>query len=377
MAKNTIAFISTYEHHSRDSVESMVRSAFPEYRLEDFPLSRICEQDRIWMPAKVLAVATDFGVGALLRPSLLRSRYFQTKYLFRRVREAMRRVIDPARHVFSFQTQSMYDTSVPGVPHFVYTDHTHLSNLTSPYFDRSMLRSAAWVALERTIYENAARVFTRSSDVTADLQNRYGIDPEKVACVRCGSNVDVAENFAPDNAGYANRHILFVGQDWERKGGDDLVAAFRRVLSVYPDAQLTIIGARPVLDLPNCNVLGKVPLAELTHWYAKASVFCLPTRLEPFGVAFLEAMHHRLPIVATAVGAVPDMVLEGVNGHLVAPGDPAKLAEALIGLLGDPARCRQLGEAGYRRASQDYTWDSVGRRIRSHVLSVMDARLDP
>jgi len=97
-------------------------------------------------------------------------------------------------------------------------------------------------------------------------------------------------------------------------------------------------------------------------------VFCLPTRLEPFGIAYLEAMMHRLPVVATRVGAVPDMVLEGQTGRLVEPGDAAALAAALIDVLGDPATARRYGEAGFVRATETYTWQRVGQRIRALVL---------
>jgi glycosyltransferase involved in cell wall biosynthesis len=97
----------------------------------------------------------------------------------------------------------------------------------------------------------------------------------------------------------------------------------------------------------------------------------VPTRLEPFGIAFLEAMLHRLPVVATTEGALPDMVNDGVTGRLVPPGGVEQLAEALIELLGDPARCRQLGEAGHRLARERYTWPAVGARLRAEILPLI------
>jgi glycosyltransferase involved in cell wall biosynthesis len=296
--------------------------------------------------------------------------YFRTTYLFRRIREAIRSVIDPARHVFSFQTQSLYDTSVPGVPHFIYTDHTHLSNLESVFFDPRRLRSPQWIALERTIYEHAALVFTRSHNVSADLYRHYGVPPEKVVCVYAGANVNVAA--ARPGDGYSGQRILFVGNDWERKGGPDLAAAFKEVLRVLPNAHLTLVGATPALELPNCTVLGPLPAAEVSAQFSRASVFCLPTRLEPFGIVVLEAMHHRLPVVATAEGALPEMVRDGVTGRIVRPGDVGQLASALIELLRDPSRCRQFGEAGYELARHRYTWPAVGARLRAEILGFLD-----
>ena len=368
MPKDTIAFISTYAHPSRDSVESTLREAFPEYRLQNIVLNDVVKAHPGWLVPNAGYGAVEFGAKILNRRSTLRDAYFRTTYLFRKIRDAMRGVIDPARHVFSFQTQSLYDTCVPGVPHYLYTDHTHLSNLESLYFDRRLLRSPRWLALERTIYENAQRVFTRSHNVSADLVKHYGIPPDKIVCVYAGANVKVPADFAPANEGYGNRRILFVGSDWERKGGPVLIEAFRQVVRVLPDAHLTIVGAKPELNVPGCTVLGHVPLGELSALYARSSVFCMPTRLEPFGIAFLEAMLHRLPVVATTEGALPDMVQEGVTGRLVTPGDASQLAAALIDVLGDAERCRRLGEAGYALASERYTWKAVGRRMRAEIL---------
>jgi len=134
---------------------------------------------------------------------------------------------------------------------------------------------------------------------------------------------------------------------------------------------LTIAGANPRLDLKNCTVLGRLALSEVGRRFARASVYCLPTRIEPFGVSIVEAMMHRLPVVASTVGAIPDLVQEGVTGHMVAPGDVELLAEKLSGLLQEPERCRRYGEAGFQRAAAQYTWSAVGARIRAEVMSCL------
>ena len=93
--------------------------------------------------------------------------------------------------------------------------------------------------------------------------------------------------------------------------------------------------------------------------------------LEPFGVAILEAMLHRLPVVATTIGAMPDMNQEGVTGHMVAPGDSQQLARTLSSMLQDPERCRRYGEAGYTLAISRYTWPEVGARFRAEILKFL------
>jgi glycosyltransferase involved in cell wall biosynthesis len=367
-AKRRIALISTYSHLTRGSIEQMLKTAFSEFEVETLCIVDVVKRNRGWIAPNLWYVGKEYGRELARRQMTLREAYFRTTYTFVRLQEAMRRHIDPGNHLFSFQMQSLYNTSVPGVPHFIYTDHTHLSNLNYRDFDRSTLRSSEWLALERSIYESAAVVFTRSTDVAADLVRFYGIPAAKVECVYAGSNVDVEAHGMPNNGDYRNQRILFVGVDWQRKGGPELLQAFKSVLRSYPNAHLTIAGADIRVDVPNCTVLGNVTPDKLSRCYAEASIFCLPTRREPFGIAFVEAMMHRLPIVGTRVGAVPDMVEDGVNGYMVEPGKPDILAKALCNLLASPETCREFGQRSYEKASERYTWALTGQRIRARIM---------
>jgi glycosyltransferase involved in cell wall biosynthesis len=363
-----IALVSTYAHLSRASMERMLKDAFPESEVDNFSVNEVVKRNRAWIPWNLWYAAKECGREILRGEFSARHALFRTTYAFERLRVAMQQYVRPGRHLFSFQMQSLYNTSVPGVPYFVYTDHTHLSNLNYPDFDRRELRSPEWIALERSIYESATVVFTRSTDVAADLVRYYNISPDKIECVYAGSNVDVKNAGEPNNSGYSNKRIIFVGVDWLRKGGAELQEAFRTVLKSHPDAHLTIAGSNTPVDLPNCTVLGPVNASDLSRYYTEASVFCLPTKREPFGIAFVEAMMHRLPIVATAVGAVPDMVEHGVNGFLVEPGKAEPLAQALCTLLDSPQLCQQFGRRSYDKAVERYTWEGTGQRIRNRIL---------
>ena len=128
---------------------------------------------------------------------------------------------------WTIQIQSLFDARAPGTPHFVYTDHTHLANLDYPDFDPRALRCSGWLALERALYREARGVFTRSAHVTASLVDRYGCDPARVVCVGAGANARIPS--LPVERSAEGQDILFVGVDWERKGGPDLLAAFERL----------------------------------------------------------------------------------------------------------------------------------------------------
>ena len=129
-------------------------------------------------------------------------------------------------YCFSFQMQSLFDASIDGLPHFIYTDHTHLTNLQYPGFDRKKLFPNSIIDLEKQIYDNATLVFTRSTNVAKSVVEDYGCPAEKVICVYAGSNTKA--NAIENNQNYTNKNILFVGIDWERKGGPNLIEAFKR-----------------------------------------------------------------------------------------------------------------------------------------------------
>lgn len=362
--EKTIAYIKIGQNsHTNRRVGELLVRHFPEWPVRTFDVTHDLFGGPL--PAALFnawAAWRAYGVAGLTgrRPGA-----FYTPRYFQRVRELLHRHIRPADYVFSFQTQSLFDASVEGLPHFVYTDHTHLANLDYPDFDRRHLAAPAWIELEKTIYRRATCVFTMSTNIRRSVIEQYDCPADKVVCVYGGANtMPPADAPAP---AYGSKTILFVGVDWERKGGPDLLAAFQRVRAARPDARLVIVGCAPPVTLSGITVVGRVPLDAMERYYRETSVFCLPTRREPFGIAFIEAMLRKLPVVGTTVGGVPDFIIPGETGCLVPPGDGAALTDALLHLLDDPARCRAYGESGYRLASARYTWDQVGLRLRAEI----------
>jgi glycosyltransferase involved in cell wall biosynthesis len=320
----------------------------------------------------MLAVIFEYGIKIALRRATFREAFYTTKYINIKIGQLMKKKITPDEYVFTFQIQSLIDASTEVVPHFVYTDHTHLARLTYPDFDSRKLRSKKWIKMEQGIYDHAALIFTRSSNISKSLNEQYHISPEKMVLAGVGSNIEINDVKA-DNNNYSNKNILFVGNDWERKGGPTLLSAFQKILGKHPDARLTIVGSSVQPSIPNCESVGKIPVEMMGDYFRKASIFCLPTKLEPFGVAFIEALYYRLPILATNIGAIPDFVRPGENGYLVEPGDVDGLAHYLDLLLSDPVMCSTFGEHGYALATANYSWagvvDKMSKAIRKTLSS--------
>jgi glycosyltransferase involved in cell wall biosynthesis len=145
--------------------------------------------------------------------------------------------------------------------------------------------------------------------------------------------------------------VLFVGRLSPEKGILDLVQAADGI-------PLTVAGDGPLRDrVP--GALGFVPHHALAPLYERAAVVAVPSHREGFGVACAEAMAHARPVVASAVGGLLDLVVDGETGVLVPPRDPPALREALERLLGDAGLRKRLGEAGRARVQERFSWPSV------------------
>jgi phosphatidylinositol alpha-1,6-mannosyltransferase len=174
------------------------------------------------------------------------------------------------------------------------------------------------------------------------------------------------------------------------KGHDVMLRALPLVRARVPDMQWVVVGDGPlrpayesmaralgVHDL--VRFVGEVDDQERDSWLDRGYVFAMPSRLssngggEGFGIAYLEAGAHGLPVVAGNVGGALDAVVDGVTGLLVDPTDHIAVAGALIDLLLDRSRAAELGEAGATRA-HEFAWEAVARRVEHVLREVADAR---
>jgi glycosyltransferase involved in cell wall biosynthesis len=366
LTKQKAAFIKIGDFsHINDSVYKILSYNFPDLHIDviDIQQDFLSKKDI----RALFYCFREYGIDIFSGRKTISGSILRTDFFYSKIRNSILNKLAAKKYAFTLQTQSLFDSSLPGIPHFVYTDHTHLFNLHYPGFNKNKIFSNSWIECEKKTYHNATLNFTMSTNISKSLIEDYSCNPDKISCVYCGANVQAQENEIFDDARYSNKNILFVGIDWERKGGPVLLEAFKEVLNTYPDASLTIIGCTPKVELPNCNVLGHIPLADIKEYYEQASVFCLPTTLEPFGIVLLEAMAHKLPVIATDIGAIPDFILEGKNGFLINVSDSRQLSRRIIDLLGSPIKCKTFGEYGHKIFWDKYTWEKTGVRIRENV----------
>jgi alpha-maltose-1-phosphate synthase len=245
---------------------------------------------------------------------------------------------------------------------------------------------------ERTAIESADAVIAVSAAMAEDVRTCYpSVDPHRVIVIHNG--IDPGE-YRPDRRADAllrlgidpdRPSVMWIGRVTAQKGIDHLLAACPHV---ERDAQLILCAGAPDTPEIGREMRGRaeelmrgrsgvywieemLPRAEVVQLLSHATVFVCPSVYEPFGLINLEAMACGVPVVATAVGGIPEIVVDGETGYLVpvvedepAPGGGLSqaLAYSLNRVLGDPEKARRMGDAGRRRVLEHFTWDAVARQ---------------
>lgn len=238
---------------------------------------------------------------------------------------------------------------------------TKLAELNYPrWFGLSISDAPHWYDLERNLYRRCARIFTTSESTRASFIRHYGVPAERVQVVGVG----VQRLFEHERKTYDENTVLFVGIDFERKGGPVLLKAFAEVKKRLPAAKLLIVGPRPGRVQPGVEWLGHVTDREMVQeLFAQATVFAIPSVCDPFPRVVFEAMSHALPVVGSTSDGIPEMISEGKTGFLVSTRDTDALAERLYQLLSSSELCARLGKAGRAEVSQRFMWQHVLDRI--------------
>src|SRR5207244_379179 len=189
-----------------------------------------------------------------------------------------------------------------------------------------------------------ARVVVGVSQAIAESAERFGARDVRVIPNGVELPAEVGEEAEPPE-------VLFAGRLAKEKGVLELLEAARGL-------RLVVVGDGPLRRrIPAAR--GFVPRDELERLFGRAAVVACPSRREGFGVTCLEAMAHGRPVVASSVGGLRDLVVDGETGLLVPPRDPVALRAGLDRLLADAELRPRLGAAARERARTEFSWDRV------------------
>jgi glycogen synthase len=229
---------------------------------------------------------------------------------------------------------------------------------------------------ERLAVERAERVIAVSAQMRADILAHFRVDADRVVVLHNGVDAEAFARTGRRDALARHRvrepYVLFVGRISEQKGIFQLLEAAR---ALPEGVELVLCASSPdtaeLLGRLEAAVAGRagvrwinamLPVDEVVQLYSHAAAFVCPSIYEPFGLINLEAMACGTPVVASRVGGIPEVVVDGETGWLVEPGDPAVLGRALGRALADPERARRMGEAGRRRVEAHFSWERIAER---------------
>lgn len=233
---------------------------------------------------------------------------------------------------------------------------------------------SSWMEREGLLACDA--VIAVSQDMKQDILKAYPIPDSKVTVIHNG--VD-PEKYHPQDgqeslAKFSIRppFVFFVGRLSRQKGIFDLIEAMKRVprgtmlvlATGKPDTPEIEDDLRQAVRSSDNLVWIREMLedSDLVNLYNEAAVFACPSIYEPFGIINLEAMACETPVVATRVGGIKEVVVDGETGILVPPNDPAKLGEALARVIQDPKAADRMGKAGRQSVLRNFTWDQIAAK---------------
>jgi glycosyltransferase involved in cell wall biosynthesis len=219
--------------------------------------------------------------------------------------------------------------------------------------------------LRPRLVERAAVLLAVSEHIRDNLL-ALGIPASRIRVHRIG--VDLAR-FTPAPLAQRQRIVLGAGRFVEKKGFEFLIDAMADVQSTSPETELVLIGsgeqeaelrARAAAKLSSFRIFGPCPPAEITAWMRRARLLAAPSVIDRTGnteglpITIVEALASGLPVVATRHAGIPEAIVDGVSGHLVAERDPAALAARMLDLLDDDTGWEAMSTASRQRAEAEF-----------------------
>jgi glycosyltransferase involved in cell wall biosynthesis len=267
-------------------------------------------------------------------------------------------------HFYTHNAALLAHRALDGRPYVVTLDSTNAqSNLLHPARRPtvfSSLNTRATKRLERRVYAGARTVVANSRWSAESVVSDYRIDPAAVEVLPMGVPVPDLRR-RQETSGLPR--VLFIGRTMARKGGYDLLGVHRRWLA--DRCELVLVTQDVVPPSRNVIVVDDVRPGDgkLDALLASTDVFVLPSSIDQWPNAVMEAMAAGVPPVVSAVGGMPEMVCQGQAGVVLADSAHETLRDAILGLLDDPERRRSLGAAARCRVQRDLDVRTTAGRL--------------
>lgn len=254
-----------------------------------------------------------------------------------------------------------------------------------PYFSNlATYNVKQGIELDKLAFQKAAHCMLASEWNKGSAITDYGIAEQKISMAPLGANMDkVPEAKDLFVKPTDESRLLFLGVEWDRKGGDIALEAFRLLRSKGVKAHLHIIGCVPPHDLSADKDITVIPfldknkeedLHRLHEIFLATTILLLPTRAECAGVVFSEASAYGIPSITTDTGGVSTYVRDGINGFALPPeAGGAAYAEKIASLLSDPEQLQQLQASSRKLFEEQLNWEAWGRQFQQIAMGLISS----
>lgn len=228
------------------------------------------------------------------------------------------------------------------------------------------------IHLEKLMLANSFKIIYPSEWIKERAMEFYNIDPEKISVVEFGANIPTPQNYSIDIDMDVCR-LLYIGKDWERKGGDKVLQIYKILKDEGFPCTLTIIGSMPedeqeedenLTIIPFLDKTRKAHLDRLCDILSKSHFLVLPTNFDAFGIVFCEASAYALPSITADVGGVGQAVRAGKNGYLLSADATANdYAEKIKMVFGNKENYFNLRWSSRNEFETRLNWDVWGEKV--------------
>ncbi|MBD1821733.1 glycosyltransferase family 4 protein [Cyanobacteria bacterium FACHB-DQ100] len=228
-----------------------------------------------------------------------------------------------------------------------------------------------WFECERLAYHRATHIFSMSHVVKRSLIQDYGMPADKITVV--GSSGDFQEPYAGEKT-FGSRQILFNGSDFERKGGEIVLAAFRQVRRVIPEAKLVVVGKK--LPFEEAGIVNPGHIAsrsDLHQLFLQSDLVVAPAYCDPFPTFLMEAMNYGTPCIVSDRDGMPEIVDHDINGIVIDQITPEQLAEVMINTLNDPQKLTVMSQAARHKMKTQLNWNTIADQIAHTIFAMAEA----
>lgn len=213
----------------------------------------------------------------------------------------------------------------------------------------------------KAVLAQMTHIFPIGEYLREHLIEQYGVDPAKVTAVGTGRGSLQPYSGEID---YENPTVLFAAKwGFDYKGGDIVVQGFQLAHQKNPKLKLVLVGQdsyqQQFGEIPGVTTYGFTSFEQLQEIFNSAALFAMPARLEPWGMAYLEALSCRTPVIGLNRYALPEMTQNGKYGFLMAEATPEAFAETLLKACEDPNRLQQMGTEGQKYCLENFTWEKT------------------